>query len=265
MFIRQLLWEKGTDDTEMCYWSNYLMGTVSIACGVKLISPYWKFKFAGRPFDPSVPFSLRLYPALFYFTFALAGISGGLVHQFFPHTNAFPNTPIGWEILWRITVIMTGFSGAALVITALNLIATEYYGEFKAQVAKVGSNRWKLKLWGGLFAVIITAINTIWGGITANDASFYFTAFSFVCGPAAILITGLISQFSWTRLSLPVDRGTVLMYSGVGAIFIIGTLVQVYFGGKCGFRNAKVDYGCPLPDFFNHNVLMHIIQVRVLL
>ena len=44
--------------------------------------------------------------------------------------------------------------------------------------------------------------------------------------------------------------------------FSIGNKVQVYFGGKCGFRNAKAEYGCPLPDFFNHNVLMHIIQVK---
>ena len=43
-----------------------------------VFSPYWKFKLSGRPFDPSVPLSLRLYPALFYFTFALAGICGGL-------------------------------------------------------------------------------------------------------------------------------------------------------------------------------------------
>ena len=139
-----------------------------------MFSPYWKFKLSGRPFDPSVPLSLRLYPALFYFTFALAGICGGLgnrfyrpsgyfscplitrfqnlvkVHQFFPHTNDFPGTPIGWEILWRITVIMTGFSGAALVITALNLIATEWYG------MRLGRNRWRLKLWGGLFAIAVT-------------------------------------------------------------------------------------------------------------
>ena len=141
-----------------------------------VFSPYWKFKLSGRPFDPSVPLSLRLYPALFYFTFALAGICGGLgtgfigqqwthrtigwsvhsdsktikVHQFFPHTNDFPGTPIGWEILWRITVIMTGFSGAALVITALNLIATEWYG------IRLGRNRWRLKLWGGLFAITVT-------------------------------------------------------------------------------------------------------------
>ena len=72
------------------------------------------------------------------------------VHQFFPHTNDFPGTPIGWEILWRITVIMTGFSGAALVITALNLIATEWYG------IRLGRNRWRLKLWGGLFAITVT-------------------------------------------------------------------------------------------------------------
>ena len=154
-------------------------------------------------------------------------------------------------------------------------------------------------------------MNTLWGGVKADGTSFYFTAFSFFCGPLAILVTGLISQFSWTRLSLPVDRGTVLMYSAVGAIFIIGTIgtfyiiflklskqifamfqftlvsfkmlksnlwsmtslilvihwyvkgskVQVYFGKWCGFPNAYKDYGCPLPDFFNHNVVMHIIQV----
>ena len=67
-------------------------------------------------------------------------------------------------------------------------------------------------------------MNTLWGGVKADGTSFYFTAFSFFCGPLAILVTGLISQFSWTRLSLPVDRGTVLMYSAVGAIFIIGTI-----------------------------------------
>ena len=71
-------------------------------------------------------------------------------------------------------------------------------------------------------------VNTFWGGITANAASFYFTAFSFACGPLAILFTGLISQISWTRLSLPVDRGTVLMYSAVGAIFILGTLGKFF-------------------------------------
>jgi len=261
MFIRQLLWTKGTDNTLLCYWSNYLMGTVSIVCGIKLLSPYWRFKLVGRgPFDPNVPLSLRLYPALFYFTFALAAVCGGMVHQFFPHTNDFPNTPIGWEILWRITVIMTGCSGAALILTALNVIATTVKEGPSYYLSRVGNVRWKLKLAGGLFAICVALVNTFWGGITANAASFYFTAFSFACGPLAILFTGLISQISWTRLSLPVDRGTVLMYSAVGAIFILGTLVQVHFGQKCGFPNAQIDYGCPLPDFFNHNVVMHIIQ-----
>ena len=74
----------------------------------------------------------------------------------------------------------------------------------------------------------IFRVNTLWGGVKADGTSFYFTAFSFFCGPLAILVTGLISQFSWTRLSLPVDRGTVLMYSAVGAIFIIGTIGTFY-------------------------------------
>ena len=88
-------------------------------------------------------------------------------------------------------------------------------------------------VWPYLFANFVKEacyrVNTFWGGVTANGTSFYFTAFSFVCGPLAILFTGLISQISWTRLSLPVDRGTVLMYSAVGAIFIMGTLGQRYF------------------------------------
>ena len=68
----------------------------------------------------------------------------------------FPGTPIGWEILWRITVIMTGCSGAALILTALNVIATtvktpgpSYY------LAQVGNVRWKLKLCGGFFAIMV--------------------------------------------------------------------------------------------------------------
>jgi hypothetical protein len=100
MQTRHLLWAKGTDDTIWCYLSNYIMGTVSIACGVKLISPYLRWKFKGCDFNrDSDPFSVRIFPAIFYFTFASAAISGGLVHQFFPHTNEFVNTPLGWELL----------------------------------------------------------------------------------------------------------------------------------------------------------------------
>ena len=94
-------------------------------------------------------------------------------------------------------------------------------------------------------------VNTFWGGVTANGTSFYFTAFSFVCGPLAILFTGLISQISWTRLSLPVDRGTVLMYSAVGAIFIMGTLGQRFFIRK-KFRHFDRFF---LRDYLWENIL----------
>ena len=82
-----------------------------------IFSPYLRSKLRGSPFNPSDPISLRLFPALFYFSFAIAGLTGGLVHQFFPPTNAFSDTPLGWELLWRITVIMTGFAGSALILT----------------------------------------------------------------------------------------------------------------------------------------------------
>lgn len=58
-----------------------------------VFSPYWKFKLSGRPFDPSVPLSLRLYPALFYFTFALAGICGGLGTGFIVPSVDSPDGP----------------------------------------------------------------------------------------------------------------------------------------------------------------------------
>ena len=51
------------------------------------------------------------------------------------------------------------------------------------------------------------------------------------------------------------------MYSATGAVFALGAIVQVYFSGICSFPNARELYGCPLPDFFNHNVIMHLIQV----
>lgn len=218
-------------------------------------SPYFRSKLRGSPFNPSDPISLRLFPALFYFSFAIAGLTGGLVHQFFPHTNAFSDTPLGWELLWRITVIMTGFAGSALILTGLNLVATEYSG-----MEKLGKHRWSLRLYGGVIAVLIAGVNTIWGGIAADWASYYFTAFNFLVGPIFIAITGLFAQFFWQRLSLPSDRTTFFLYSATGAVFALGAIVQVYFSGICSFPNARELYGCPLPDFFNHNVIMHLIQ-----
>ena len=55
------------------------------------------------------------------------------------------------------------------------------------------------------------------------------------------------------------------MYSATGAVFALGAIVQVYFSGICSFPNARELYGCPLPDFFNHNVIMHLIQVFTIL
>ena len=147
-------------------------------------SPYLRSKLRGRPFNPSDPISLRLFPAIFYFTFAIAALSGGLVHQFFPHTNQFPDAPLGWELLWRITVIMTGCAGSALLFTGLNLVATEYAG-----MQRIGHHRWNLRLYGGLAAVIIAGVNALWGGIAADWASYYFTAFNFLVGP--IFIAGI--------------------------------------------------------------------------
>lgn len=75
------------------------------------------------------------------------------------------------------------------------------------------------------------------------------------------VISGLFAQFFWQRLSLPTDRTTFLLYAVTGMVFAIGAIVQVYFSTWCSFENANAEHGCPLPDFFNHNVIMHFIQV----
>ena len=45
-------------------------------------------------------------------------------------------------------------------------------------------------MYGGVVAVLIAGVNTIWGGIAADWASYYFTAFNFLVGPIFIAITG---------------------------------------------------------------------------
>lgn len=55
---------------------------------------------------------------------------------------------------------------------------------------KLGKHRWSLRLYGGVTAVLIAGVNTIWGGIAADWASYYFTAFNFLVGPIFIAITG---------------------------------------------------------------------------
>ena len=71
-------------------------------------------------------------------------------------------------------------------------------------------------------------------------------------------------MFQFTLVSFKMIKSN--LWSMTSLILVIhwyvkGSKVQVYFGKWCGFPNAYKDYGCPLPDFFNHNVVMHIIQV----
>lgn len=67
---------------------------------------------------------------------------------------------------------------------------------------KLGKHRWSLRLYGGVIAVLIAGVNTIWGGIAADWASYYFTAFNFLVGPIFIAITGKNIKFRINKNNL---------------------------------------------------------------
>ena len=77
---------------------------------------------------------------------------------------------------------------------------------------KLGKHRWSLRLYGGVIAVLIAGVNTIWGGIAADWASYYFTAFNFLVGPIFIAITGKYIKFIRTLISEFIKRKTFKMY-----------------------------------------------------
>ena len=105
---RVLLWGKGTDDAEWTYVTNYIMGTVGLVTGLLLLrlsqvyvhtdcSLFFRFRFKTHTTHAKL---IKTWSTVSLLSFGISAFTGGLVHHYYPHTGAYPNTPTGWHVFW---------------------------------------------------------------------------------------------------------------------------------------------------------------------
>ena len=100
MFQRKLLYHKGTDDSLACWSTNYVMGGAAFLSGILLMILFFR---SARNEHNNLRFLIFL--ALHLFWFGFSSIFGGFVNQFYPHTEEYPGTPIGYKAFWRLTLM----------------------------------------------------------------------------------------------------------------------------------------------------------------
>ena len=100
-------------------------------------------------------------------------------------------------------------------------------------------------------------VSVIWVGVELSDASEYVAVICYLIGHLVMVISCVV--LSTCVASKHSKVGLIVLAFGA-FIFIAGVIFQTLMGGKCAEVNAAEDFGCPLPDDFNHNAVFHLIQ-----
>ena len=50
--------------------------------------------------DTTLAKLIKIWSTVSLLSFGISALSGGLVHHYYPHTSAYPNTPTGWHVFW---------------------------------------------------------------------------------------------------------------------------------------------------------------------
>ena len=104
---------------------------------------------------------------------------------------------------------------------------------------------------------MMALVSVIWVGIELSTASEYVAIICYLLGHLAMIFNCVTLSTCVTNKHSKV--GLIVLAFGVFT-FIVGVIFQTLMSGKCAAVNAAEDFGCPLPDEFNHNAVFHLIQ-----
>lgn len=248
MSTRRGLYELGLDDTPGTYLTDYVITALSWSfCVVLLIRNYGdKRKFSI--------YKRRDHALLLYFiTFGISYLCGGITHHFYPHTNEYPNTPNGFYIFWIPTLIFFQFSQfflSVLIGPITECICCEITTPEK-------------KIWS-IYRVIISILSlgfVSWAvyiysvmpiGIYSVIISFYF------------LIQSLLRIVKANcKCSLLISEWLYILYCLLWSVSSL--LTQIIFASGCQYNdlgyysnNPNDKNYCPFIIEFNHNAWFHV-------
>ena len=105
MSTRRILFEYGLDDTVGTWMTCYYITGLTWTFAFILFCKMYRDKHNGTD---TKPWSLWHRNSMCILYLILNGISwlfGGITHQFYAHTNDYPNTPSEWYIFYGLKII----------------------------------------------------------------------------------------------------------------------------------------------------------------
>ena len=58
---------------------------------------FFRFRFKTHTTHAKL---IKTWSTVSLLSFGISAFTGGLVHHYYPHTGAYPNTPTGWHVFW---------------------------------------------------------------------------------------------------------------------------------------------------------------------
>ena len=118
MMSRSLLYHKGIDEGIGTYVTDYIVSLLELCFLIIFIK---NGRFCISLNMSNIKGVVNQVACLQFLLNCLGWLAGGIVHQFFAHSDDFPNTPVGYTIFWRI-VIITGVIVYMLYIALLYVL-----------------------------------------------------------------------------------------------------------------------------------------------
>mmetsp|Transcript_70141 Transcript_70141/g.86063 ORF Transcript_70141/g.86063 Transcript_70141/m.86063 type:complete len:276 (-) Transcript_70141:74-901(-) len=216
------------------YITNHVIGVLSLIFMIILIY-LKKLSFKECFVDGKLRLNMSALICLVYFIGAITYIVAGLVHEYWPHNNETPGTPIEWHIFWRI----------ALITHVLYWCVRAQIIKLIYKIDNINVSEYITMTWINYLLSIIILLGFIYPAIKA-----YMTAVGFLGLISFITIGMCIYQM--------IKKKTYLIYSlFIGAaIFQFGTYAMIpLFVDACGKYPAP---DCPFSTSCDHICVSHI-------
>ncbi|XP_002129071.2 uncharacterized protein LOC100183876 [Ciona intestinalis] len=288
--LRKLLYHRGLDDHVGTYVTDYLQAAVCFCFASALM---WKSVRSPRATVTRTTHAVLLLLG----TIGVVSFLGGLTHQFLQTVEPYDTWRDNWTwlIVWRVGTAISSISGVAFLMLAQQLLAQEnvlkprrtvvlvYYTIVGALVVTIvvqsfymfshQTDPWSVKF--ALCCIFFTAlVDWVASMVVAvkrlgrtrspkeTDSSANLAKYP-ESGELNKDVTLLDEEACSAKDRLDRRfRWDILLHALAPFVFILGGLLQFLLGRTCADHDDAFGHGgCPLPNYFNHNALMHTVHI----
>ena len=224
----------GYDQSLSCYLTDFIWCGVTIYyCKLsydKYINESDNNKLNNNELDNSQIKNIYLYLFLINVCISISCFLGGLTHLFFYKDKTIRN-----KLFWRLTI---GFSSiSSVMLISLILLLTF---KIKSKIINIVN-------------LVVCSLLFITEIVTDSIFISYFSSLSYI-----LILLLSIPFLSGLKYDKNINEHSPKFISSMILFFIYTIIYIFYFIPRCGIPNAN-SKNCILPNWFNHNSVLHII------